>query len=478
MIRVAPRVAWLVACLAFAGGCERPVPDSLPPLPELKITDDRLPRIREQIAAAVKRVENSPLDAGANGELGMIFHAYGDYATAAALYARAHTLAPRDARWNYYYGQMLLERGNADAALARLRVAAARYAGEPAVQATLADALLRSGRINEGLDHYAASAGRFPGDPHLAFAYGNALVQAGQTGRAIEWFERSIANGRHFGQAYYALALAHQRQGDLESAGRYRQLFERHKGASPPRNDSLGAQVFARNLGEIPYLNRGNALLAAGRHAKAVEAFERAVEINPEAVSPYATLVGLYALRGDADRAESAFARAVAIDENRPKTWFNLGILRHTQQRFDDAVTALERAVELDPTDPATLTQLGLSRTAAGDTASAINAYRRALELAPAYPEALTNLATLLLLDGRAPDALALLRRPDGTPSSVRAADLRLLALAHAELGQWSQALASIDAADAAVDSAREATLANQILRDRGRIRRAAEANR
>ena len=71
---------------------------SMPPLPKLPL-DTYEAGIREPITQAYRSAERRPEDPDLNGTLGMLLYANEQYELAEACFARAHGLAPTEARW-------------------------------------------------------------------------------------------------------------------------------------------------------------------------------------------------------------------------------------------------------------------------------------------------------------------------------------------------------------------------------------------
>ena len=62
------------------------------------------------------------------------------------------------------------------------------------------------------------------------------------------------------------------------------------------------------------------------RHTEAIEAAERAIEIQPKAPDPLINLGWLYAVVGDHEKAIAACERAVALDPNNGPAYWNMGL--------------------------------------------------------------------------------------------------------------------------------------------------------
>ena len=69
----------------------------LPALPKFPIRSME-PTVRMQFSQVLERLGEAPRDAAANGQLGMLLHAYQQFEAAAACYWRARTFDPESGR--------------------------------------------------------------------------------------------------------------------------------------------------------------------------------------------------------------------------------------------------------------------------------------------------------------------------------------------------------------------------------------------
>ena len=95
----------------------------------------------------------------------------------------------------------------------------------------------------------------------------------------------------------------------------------------------------------------------------------------------------LRASRGDAPAALEAFRRALAIDPGTAEVHWELARLLAAQGRTDDAVAAYRRLVQLEPAHGPAWRELG-RHLLATDRRAAIEALRRARDAMPASEEA------------------------------------------------------------------------------------------
>ncbi|SHK00782.1 Tetratricopeptide repeat-containing protein [Tangfeifania diversioriginum] len=95
------------------------------------------------------------------------------------------------------------------------------------------------------------------------------------------------------------------------------------------------------NLG-IYHQNQGNA-------QKAIESYETAARIYPEALMPLINSSVLYSYMGNAAKAEENLKQAVKIDPDNEAANLNLGLLLAEQGKMQEAEKALKTALEVNP---------------------------------------------------------------------------------------------------------------------------------
>ena len=124
------------------------------------------------------------------------------------------------------------------------------------------------------------------------------------------------------------------------------------------------------------HYNLGNYYFRQKQDAKAVEAFNLAHTLRPDAILPLVNASLAYARTGQTDRAEASLRQALKLEPQNSAASFNLGLLLAEQGKTGEAEAAL----------------------------------RTALKSNPQFPEAAYNLGVLLAKD-RLPEALPLLRQ-------------------------------------------------------------------
>jgi serine/threonine protein kinase/tetratricopeptide (TPR) repeat protein len=153
-------------------------------------------------------------------------------------------------------------------------------------------------------------------------------------------------------------------------------------------------------------LEHDPALLALGEKAA-----ERALRLNDLIAPVHVTAGQLASARGEWERAAEAFTRALALDPANADAYRELGSAYQRLGRFDEAEATYRRAIELRPGYWANHNYLGTFLMKRARYEEAEGAFRRVAELAPDNARGLSNLGGALIQTGRNDEASTVLRR-------------------------------------------------------------------
>jgi len=176
----------------------------------------------------------------------------------------------------------------------------------------------------------------------------------------------------------------------------------------------------------------GLLLSGQGRHAEAIEQYERALAARPDDSRVLFALGNTARALGMAKPAEEFYRRVLAQDPARLEALVGLANLLRAQGQLAAAEALLVPALAQAPDAAELWLTLGSTYREMGDFARAAEHYRAALERRADYPAALANLADLLTDDGDVDAALALYGRaiahePDNAQARLNRAVLHLL---------------------------------------------------
>jgi len=118
-----------------------------------------------------------------------------------------------------------------------------------------------------------------------------------------------------------------------------------------------------------------------GRTEEAIQAYQNAICLAPEQISPWNNLGNLYKKLERHEEALAAFQKAVEQNDSDAVGWNGLGDLYHALGRNDDAIYAFLKAIEFSPTYAPSWSGLGNSYMAEGQLDEALAAHLKAIEI-------------------------------------------------------------------------------------------------
>ncbi len=126
---------------------------------------------------------------------------------------------------------------------------------------------------------------------------------------------------------------------DLEKAGNYDQAIGLLQEAAnaEPKKDLLWAYL-------------GDAYRGAKKYPEAVEAYQKALAINPNSGAYHNGLADAYAKSGQTDKAVAEYAAAAQAEPANAATYyFNEGAIFTNSGKLDEAITAFDKTIQADP---------------------------------------------------------------------------------------------------------------------------------
>ena len=372
-------------------------------------------------------------DVEAMVQAGLTVRAVGDLADAQRWLEHAERLDPDRAEVHLHLGEVLYNRGLADAALERLERAVELDPDDADAYHLLGFVLGDLGRHD---DARAATTRALALNPAMARSEANLSLEPtttlrAQARRSPEGSRGGRSNlpacdGSHL--AHFNLGLAFRHKGYLAEAGReYLLALDRGEERGLVlqalaevrllQHDTAAAiAIYDELLAEAPqspklWNERGVALHQAGRVDEARASYETAVAADAGYALALNNLgVALFHLR-QAPAAEAAFVAALREEPSFVKALLNQALLLGRDGRLDEAREYYRRALTVDPEQPVAWNGLGRVFLDQRHFADARPAFARAIQARPEYAEAHYNLGFVLSNLGDFDGALRATRR-------------------------------------------------------------------
>jgi tetratricopeptide (TPR) repeat protein len=330
--------------------------------------------------------------------------------------------ANRDA--NYNLGLLLMSKGlNGEAIPHFERVRPATVA----TQFNLIRAYLASNRGAEGLRLATELSAQNKDDIRLHFSLGTMLASEKQYKLAQSELEKADALRPGTFEILYNLGQTYFRAGANSKA---EFVLNRALKLKPDSPDTLHllAQVYAnesRPLDALELLVRAHKIapentdiiflmarvsMSQNYYEDAIPLLESGLAIAPGRTDLLAALGESYFMAGKVDKAIEKFQKLIELDPS-ARSYLFLGISYRHLGRFDEAKRYFQDGLKLDPHNTACLFNLGFIAERQGDYAQAETMFQQALHSSPDYAPALLELANLRVVSKKNSEAADLLRK-------------------------------------------------------------------
>lgn len=390
---------------------------SAPTPPVFPVLEDA--ELVQALHQASDDVRRQPRSGSAWGKLGMVCQANKLDEEALSCYRVAEQWDAREFRWPYLQA-FLLHRTDDEAALEKLRRAAALAPEQLLVRVQLGEMLLAQGSASEAAVEFAAVLAMDAGN-----AYGK-LGLARVAARQLQWLECQTQAWplRFLPQvsrtAHLLLAEVLHRNGQREEAQAMLEQAQRLP-PDPERADPVVNQMAGFMAGMRARLFRADRLTKMGNVDAAIQLLQEGVKVQPSQDVAWLALGKTFALRanqqidegarrGDYAAAVAALQRAAASAPAKAQPQFFLGLAYWEQaaarpDNLGQATEHLQRAVALDPGHYLALLYLGKCLGQQRQFPEAVRVLRQAHRLRPDDPDVHVPLGEHLLHMGQVQEA-------------------------------------------------------------------------
>lgn len=119
-----------------------------------------------------------------------------------------------------------------------------------------------------------------------------------------------------------------------------------------------------------------------GKIFNAVVAYqEKTIEFNKRFINPWIRLGNVFDKQDRNKEAVDAYRKAIEIDPDNAQNWHELGNIHFKMANYDEAIEAFNKAIELDPAFGWAYCNLALTLVTQGKPVQAIPLYRKSIEL-------------------------------------------------------------------------------------------------
>ncbi|MGH7595764.1 MAG: tetratricopeptide repeat protein [bacterium] len=216
----------------------------------------------------------------------------------------------------------------------------------------------------------------------------------GEFDKAIEWFEKAVAKKPENAEAHFMLGDLYGMKGriadmvrEFDASLSYSKKYEKEIKDSRGKyfRESFKVGVDAANAGE---------------YAKALEAFNNALVIEPQQVDTYKNLVYVYSRLDSIPGMIQAYEELLKINPNDHETYLALAGIHNRRQEYDKTIERLQKAAEIAPDSakPRIIGEIGITYDLMGKSDEAMKTYEEALKMNPGHRDLTFNLGRLYFM--------------------------------------------------------------------------------
>jgi len=166
----------------------------------------------------------------------------------------------------------------------------------------------------------------------------------------------------------------------------------------------------------VTAMNTGKNYLDQNQASSAIDAFSKALQVDPTSADAHLDLAISYLFANQPDKALKEAQEALNLDHNLAAAHYVKGCAANRLGQFDTASKDLQEAAKLDPTVAAVHYQLGVAYQQLKQWNEAVECFRATLTLDTNHPAAHYNLGQALLRAGQPDEAAQELQKHQGAP--------------------------------------------------------------
>lgn len=99
----------------------------------------------------------------------------------------------------------------------------------------------------------------------------------------------------------------------------------------------------------LDYFILGNTYHEQKEYDKAIEAYQKAIILNPNDDAAYNNIGNVYSQKGEYDKAIKAYQKSIELNPNDNVVYTNMGIAYGRKEEYDKAIDVYKKAIELNP---------------------------------------------------------------------------------------------------------------------------------
>lgn len=188
------------------------------------------------------------------------------------------------------------------------------------------------------------------------------------------------------------------------------------------------SNVSLKLIADNAYYNMGNRFTRLRQYEKAINAYHKAINIDPEKDEAYYNMGRAYYELKQYKEAINAYQKAIESNPNKDKAYDGMGIAYTSLKQYEKAIKAYQKAIEINPRQQHAYVNLGNAYTLLGQYDKAINAHKKAIEINPKSEAAYANIAYTYIKLGQYKEAIKVYKKAiEINPKSLYKKQLEIL---------------------------------------------------
>ena len=371
-----------------------------------------------------KALTLSPGSSKTHNNLGNLYVAQQKFDLAEGEFNKTLSRSPANRDANYNLGLLLLANGKAASAIQHFQRI---HPQTIETGMNLIRAYFQSGRTADALRTGRELSAQHPRDVQLHFTLGLLLASAKQYKSAQLELERADALQPETFEILHNLGQVYFRSHEDAKADVVLNRALKVKPDSVETLSLLAQDYFeeGKSLDALELLIRAHKLapentdviflmarvsMTQNYFEDAIPLLESGVKIAPQRPDLHAALGESYFMAGKTEKALEQFQKLIELDPS-ARSYAFMGLAYRHLGRFDDARKYFEEGLKRDPKNTSCLFNVGFIEERQGNYAQAEDLFQQALRSNPDFPEALLELANLHSKDKKFAEAIELLHR-------------------------------------------------------------------
>jgi len=151
---------------------------------------------------------------------------------------------------------------------------------------------------------------------------------------------------------------------------------------------------------------KGFAAQMDGNQVKALEYYQKAIQLNPKFKGVYLNIGSMYLFTDKYEEAIKYYQKEIELNPKFAFAYNNIGIAYDKMGKYEEAIKYYQKAIEVNPEYAEACYNKGLTYNNIGKYDEAIKSFRKAIKLNPKYTEAYNNMGNAYIFIGKYEEAI------------------------------------------------------------------------